>query len=124
MEYCNDFEYDLKVGQCFEKELGQILNNKKIEVKTDFQTYKTGNIFLEFRSRGEKSGIAKTKADYYSFILLDKDEKINTIILIPIKKLKKIARKSYKKNGYIKGGDKNTSLGILIPVEKLAKRSD
>ena len=30
MEYCNNFEYDLKLGQVKEKELGHIFNNKTI----------------------------------------------------------------------------------------------
>jgi hypothetical protein len=37
MEYNNDFKFDLKVGQVGEKYLGNILNSKKIEVKTDLQ---------------------------------------------------------------------------------------
>ena len=31
----NTFEYDLKFGQEFEHKLGQILANKKVEVKTE-----------------------------------------------------------------------------------------
>ena len=34
MNYNNDFKYDLKVGQTKEQELGDIFNNKTVEVKT------------------------------------------------------------------------------------------
>ncbi len=69
VEFNNDFKYDLKIGQLGEKHLANILENKKIEVKTDFQAMKTGNIFVEYSSRGFKSGIATTQADYYCFII-------------------------------------------------------
>ena len=35
MKYNNDFQFDLKVGQAKEIELGNILNDKTIEVKYD-----------------------------------------------------------------------------------------
>ena len=41
--YNTDFRYDLKLGQIGEKHLGNILNNKKVEVKTDYQAMQTGN---------------------------------------------------------------------------------
>jgi len=69
MKYNNDFKYDLEVGQVGEKYLGNILQSKKIEVKTDLQAHKTGNIFIEYYSRGKPSGISTSEADFYAFIL-------------------------------------------------------
>ena len=48
MHFNSDFKYDLKLGQLGEKHLSRILKDKKIEVKTDFQAEKTGNIFRIF----------------------------------------------------------------------------
>ena len=58
MDYNSDFKYDLKVGQIKEKELGDIFNNSKVEVKYDLQALGTGNVFVEYWSRGKKSGLS------------------------------------------------------------------
>ena len=63
MQYNNDFKYDLKVGQIKEKELALIFNSKTVEVKYDLQALKTGNVFVEYFSRGKKSGISITHAE-------------------------------------------------------------
>jgi hypothetical protein len=56
----NDNKYDLKM----------IKNNTEItyEIKTDVLVapiYDTGNIFIEFESRGKESGISVTKSDWF-----------------------------------------------------------
>jgi len=114
MEYNNDFKFDLKVGQVGEKYLGNILNNKKIEVKTDLQAHRTGNIFIEYFSRNKPSGISTTESDFYAFIL--SNEKI---IIIKTIELKNICRKYINTKRNINGGDSNTSKGILLPIKEL-----
>ena len=68
MEYCNDFKYDLKVGQIGEQLLNDIFTLKTIEVKRDSWIYKSGNIAIEYESRNKPSGIAKSEADYWAII--------------------------------------------------------
>jgi len=114
MKYCSNFEYDLKVGQVKEKELGEILHNKRIEVKTDLQGAETGRVFVEYESRGKKSGIATSKADYYCFIISE-----GCFILIKTKILKTRCRRLLKTELDILGGDNNTSKGILLPILQL-----
>jgi hypothetical protein len=114
MKYNNDFKHDLKVGNVGEKYLGSILESKTIEIKTDLQAHKTGNVFIEYFSRGKKSGIATSESDFYAFIL--SNEKI---ILIKTSELKYICRKYLNTNKDIKGGDSNTSKGILLPIKEL-----
>lgn len=114
MEYSNDFRYDLKLGQIKEKELGDILNDKSIEVKTDLKAAETGSVFVEYESRGKPSGISKTEADYYCFVV-SKD----SFILIKTEKLKEKCRKFLNTNLDLNGGDNNTSKGILLPLLQL-----
>tara|TARA_R110000751_G_scaffold111860_2_gene210529 strand:- start:1620 stop:1976 length:357 start_codon:yes stop_codon:yes gene_type:complete len=114
MEYSNDFRYDLKLGQIKEKELGDILNNKSIEVKTDLKAAETGSVFVEYESRGKPSGISKTEADYYCFVVSE-----DSFILIKTKKLKEKCRKLLNTNLDLRGGDSNTSKGILLPLLQL-----
>ena len=63
MEYNADFQYDLKFGKEGETEIAKLLNNSEVEVKRDRQTQKTGNVYIEYESRGKPSGIKTTKAN-------------------------------------------------------------
>lgn len=113
MEYNNDFKYDLKVGQAKEEELGKIFNDKKIEVKHDLQALKTGNVYVEYQSRGKRSGISTSEAEYYCFAFGDTFHLINT------KLLKSRCRKYINTKRDKRGGDSNTSKGILLPINEL-----
>lgn len=113
MDYNNDFKYDLKVGQAKEKELGDIFNDKTVEVKYDLQALRTGNVFVEYYSRGQKSGISKSVADYYCFSFGETHHLIKTVTL------KDRCRKYLGTDRDKKGGDNNTSKGILLPLSEL-----
>lgn len=113
MEYNNDFKYDLKVGQAKEKELGNIFNEKKVEVKYDLKALSTGNVYVEYYSRGKASGISTTKADYYCFAFG------KTFHLISVEELRGRCRKYLETDRDKRGGDNNTSKGILLPLKEL-----
>ena len=113
MNYNNDFKYDLKVGQVKEEELGEILNSKTIEVKYDLKALKTSNVYVEYESRGKPSGISTSLADYYCFCFDD------TFHLIETTTLKERCRKYLNTDRDRKGGDDNTSKGILLPLREL-----
>ncbi len=121
MKYCSDFRYDLKQGMWYEKQLAMILGNKKIEVKTDFQAYRTGNVFIEYASRGKPSGIATTQSEWYALILVNKDEEVERIILMETTKLRGIVLRNLHTRGYKKGGDNDTSRGVLVKVTELVQ---
>jgi hypothetical protein len=114
MEFNSDFRHDLKLAQETENAFAEVLGpNTTIEIKDDLQASKTGNIFIEFESRGKKSGISTTEADYWTI-------HINGVwITLNTDKLKDIARKAYQERGPIKGGDSNTSKGVLIKIKEL-----
>ena len=114
MEHCSDFRYDLKIGQSKENELAEILENKTIEVKYDLQGCQTGNIYVEYSSRGKWSGISTTEATHWCYFLSGDCE--GEMILVETKKLKEKVKKLHAKGKIIKGGDNNTSLGVLIPI--------
>jgi len=126
MEYNGDFKYDLVVGQLGETLIGNLLSNETIEVKFDFGTYRTGNFYIEYESRGIPSGIATTKANYWILIaasesgqrLKSSNEDMQSsdilyAVLISTDRLKKLCReKHFRMN--VAGGDNNTSIGVLI----------
>lgn len=88
------FEYDLEI----------VLNDviSRLEVKEDFECKNTGNVAVEYESRGKASGIQTTKADTYVY-------KVHTktyieYLFIPVQTLKDaISNKLYFRD--VTGGD-------------------
>lgn len=117
MEYNNDFKHDLKVGQLKEEALGEIFNGSTIEVKYDQQAYNTGNIFVEYQSRGKPSGLSTTQAEYYCYVL--SNDTGDTFHLMKTDMIKNKCRAYMKTKRDIVGGDSNTSKGILLPIKEL-----
>lgn len=116
MQYSNDFHFDLEFGEKAETWVKEIFSEGgKVEVKYDRIAHKTGNIYVEISSRGVKSGISTTKASYWVFII----DKKSYGIFINTKRLKDICKEVYQKYGYTKGGDNDTSLGVLIPIKNI-----
>ena len=113
MEYNSDFRYDLKEGKLKgETKFHKILSDSTIEVKYDRMTRKTGNVYIEYESRGKASGIRTTEADYWTYFTHD-DE----CFTISTKKLKEKIIKLKPKR--VPGGDNNSSMGFLIKLTDL-----
>ena len=86
----SNFDIDLQFGKVYEQALALILQDTKIEVKTERDTWKkTGNIAIELYNHNKKapSGLSVTKADYWATILVA-DYKIQGIQILPVKSLK------------------------------------
>ena len=116
MIHNNDFKYDLQLGIKGESLVAKLLSNKKIEVKTDLKANKTGNVFIEYESRKKPSGISTTQAEWFCFVLSNEN-----IIFLETHKLKAMCRFFLKTKKDVLGGDKNTSKGILLPINYLIK---
>ena len=115
----NKFDIDLQYGQVREEELSDILQNEKIEVKTERDKWKeTGNICIEFRCRDKESGIAVTKAKWWVHVLADGDDTY-CMLMFPTDKLKEIARKAVVDGKVVYGGDDNLSKMVLIPLKEI-----
>ena len=60
------FDIDLAYGQVREQEVASMLQDKKIEVKSERGVWwKSGNIAIEYESYGKPSGIEATESDYW-----------------------------------------------------------
>tara|TARA_Y100000114_G_scaffold155087_1_gene178471 strand:+ start:871 stop:1230 length:360 start_codon:yes stop_codon:yes gene_type:complete len=110
MEFNSDFRYDLKVGQVAEQALAAIFEGKKVEVKRDRKARLTGNIFVEYESRGKPSGISTSEADYWCFVVEE------TFILLTTQRLKEIVEPLKGTDKERRGGDNNTSVGVLLRI--------
>ncbi|NBV71744.1 MAG: hypothetical protein EBR60_06805 [Burkholderiaceae bacterium] len=113
----NRFDIDLEYGQIFEQKIADIFQNSKIEVKTERDKWNsTGNIVIEFESRGHPSGIAITEADFWFHNLALKGELIMTLVF-PVPVLKRYIADN--KPRVVRGGDDNTSKLYLINLADL-----
>lgn len=111
------FDIDLNDGIEREAALAHLLKYGKVEVKSDKICRQTGNIFIEYRQKGQPSGIAVTTADYWA-IEYDDD----CWLIIPTAKLKAITRLAYRdKKKRRSGGDFDNFDGILVPVQWLLR---
>jgi len=82
------FDIDLQYGQVFERKVADMLQNSKIEVKTERDKWKdTGNIVIEFESRGRPSGISTTEAEYWFHNLAIGEDIVMTLVF-PTKTLR------------------------------------
>jgi hypothetical protein len=112
------FDIDLQYGKVREQLIVDMLQDKKIEVKSERDMWaRTGNIAIEYQSYGKPSGIAATEADYWFHNLCIGDDVFATLVF-PVESLKKIIDNlDYKKS--VKGGDNYASQMYLLNIQKL-----
>ena len=115
------FDLDLQYGQVKEKIVADMLQDKKIEVKSERGMWlHTGNIAIEYESYGKPSGINATNSDYWFHNLCVGDEVFGTLVF-ETKMLKKIINASINENQVrsVSGGDHNASKMYLINIQNL-----
>lgn len=112
------FDLDLEYGKVREKLVADMLQDKKIEVKSERGMWmRTGNIAIEYESYGKPSGIAATESDYWFHNLCIGDEVFTTLVF-DTKNLKRIINNlDYKRS--VNGGDHNASKMYLLNLQKL-----
>ena len=115
------FDLDLQYGQVREKIVADMLQDKKIEVKSERGMWlQTGNIAIEYESYGKPSGINATNSDYWFHNLCVGDEVFGTLVF-ETKMLKKIINASINENQVrsVSGGDHNASKMYLINIQNI-----
>ena len=118
MNFNNNFKFDLEFGQLDgETWFHEIMTNKTIEVKCDRMTTQTGNVYIEYESRGKPSGIATSQADYWVY-KFDEESAIVFKTNALKDKLKRLVNLGLAKAD-IQGGDNKTSKGVLLSLKDL-----
>ena len=108
------FTKDLSYGKKHEKLVMKSMEN--FELKTDRMAHKTGNVYVEFQSRGKDSGIRTSKSDTWIFKIVSKGDRHLFSVQIPLTRLKKLVSTDYR---IVPGGDNLTSRGYLVPLTDL-----
>jgi len=112
------FDIDLEYGQVREQLVADMLQDKKIEVKSERDLWqRTGNIAIEYESYGKPSGIDATESDYWFHNLCVGEDTFCTLVF-NTESLKKIINNlDYKRS--VSGGDNNASKMYLLNLQKL-----
>ena len=112
------FDIDLQYGKVREKDVADMLQDKKIEVKSERDMWqRTGNIAIEYQSYGKPSGIDATTSDYWFHNLCVGEETFATLVF-KTDSLRKIIKNLDKKKS-VSGGDNNASRMYLLNIQKL-----
>ena len=112
------FDIDLEYGKVREQQVAAMLQDKKIEVKSERDVWqKTGNIAIEYECYGKPSGINATESDYWFHNLCIGDETFATLVF-DTASLKRIIANLDKKRS-VSGGDNNASRMYLLNLQKL-----
>ena len=112
------FDIDLEYGKVREKQVADMLQDKKIEVKSERDVWqKTGNIAIEYECYGKPSGINATESDYWFHNLCIGDETFATIVF-DTTSLKRIISNLDSKRS-VSGGDNNAARMYLLNLQKL-----
>ena len=112
------FDIDLEYGKVREKQVADMLQDKKIEVKSERDVWqKTGNIAIEYECYGKPSGINATESDYWFHNLCIGDETFATIVFDTASLKRIINNLDYKRS--VSGGDNNASRMYLLNLQKL-----
>jgi len=98
----NKFDIQLSQALLDERRLGDIFVNRKIEnlvrieLKSEsYQWEQTGNICIEYRCDGKRSGLSVTEADYWCHEL-KRDGKTLLYLMFPDERLKELCRDAIK----------------------------
>ena len=112
------FDLDLQYGQVREQMVADMLQNKKIEVKSERDVWqRTGNIAIEYECYGKPSGINKTEADYWFHNLCIGDSTFATLVF-DVPSLKRIIDNLDNKRT-VSGGDNGAARMYLLSLQKL-----
>jgi hypothetical protein len=118
---------DIQLSQALinERRLAEIFATAriaKIELKTEsWQWEQTGNICLEYRSRGEPSGIAATEADCWVHEL-QRDGKTLVWLMFPHERVLELARAAYRAKQYRENaGDDGAQSVVLIKLRDILR---
>ena len=112
------FDLDLAYGQVREQEVATMLQDKKIEVKSERGVWwKSGNIAIEYESYGKPSGIEATESDYWFHNLCLGDTTFATLVFKTDVLKNIIGQLDHIRS--VNGGDGYKSKMYLLNLEKL-----
>jgi len=112
---CKEFDFEITK----KKKDGEIIHTK-YEVKCDKKASTSGNLAIEFESRGENSGVLTTEAKYYIYFIRHSNKTYDiTCYKIPVKKLLELCEKETR---VAYGGDRDENGNYLNKMWLINKK--
>jgi hypothetical protein len=128
MKNISDFKTDLEFGEFAEETIGRYFKEGSFELKRDRVLHETGRVYIEYESRGKRSGIAQDEVEPVWIYMC---EDLSFGLLMSADRLRETIRRFKKEceSGLIdepctwnkEGGDEDSSKGALINVSDLAR---
>lgn len=121
--YVPDFDLDYEIGrqgELFTVDIVEAFQRDAVEVKTDEQASRTGNVFVEYECRRRDgwhpSGIATTEAVAWVFVLV----RDSLMLVIDTNHLKAVARECHKR-GQTRPCSRGShpTRGVVVPIRSL-----
>jgi hypothetical protein len=123
----SDKRYDLRVQLPVAKRheflLGQFFDRSDFKVETKAEMdfwFKTGNMAVEYFSRGQKSGLATTEADVWVhefYFPPPHDEQVCFRMVWDVETLKRVCHDAYERGQIIKAiGEDGAQHCVLLPL--------
>jgi hypothetical protein len=126
VSFNRDSKFDLQLDKAMtcERRLASVFAfgtfDTKIELKSEsYQWRRTGNIAIEYANDGKPSGLAVTEADWWVHELCDDHDQTLLYIMVPMTRLKALARAAWRAGKWRKGGDGGKFSMVLINVSDL-----
>lgn len=120
-------KFDIQLGEAVknEKRLAEVLENAKIELKSEtWQWEVTGNICIEYESYGKPSGIASTQADFWVHEL-KRDGETLMYLFLPVERLRMLCREAYKAGRIrVHAGDDKAQKVVLLRISELLSNAN
>ncbi len=128
IRFNRDSKFDLQLSAALvaERRLAEIFRTatfERVELKTEtYQWRRTGNVVIEYESRGRPSGIAVSQADHWVLDLRADDGSPMGFFVLPREVLREHCRQAWLEGRYFtNGGDDKAQSGILLRVHDLLK---
>lgn len=127
-----DFDLDMaigRVGELWVRNIREVLECGRLEVKTDLKALQTGNLYVEYECRRKAgqapSGLAETKAEAWVFLLHPEP----LAIVVGVDVLRAVCRELYRVtngNGTHPYRREETdgshpTKGVIVPIRRLFK---
>ena len=111
------FDIELLRGLNGEVQALDVLQGK-LEVKTDFKAYKTGNLAIEIECNGKPSGLQKSDTSWWLFnIQIPTQQPL--LLIITKNRLVRLTMQHLHMGHWLMGGDRKLSKLVIIPVQDI-----
>lgn len=106
------FDVQLRRGQIVEKELEAALlgSHELVTIEVKSEKDARTHVFVEYEAYGKPSGIALSKADWYTFEVYPR-----RFVTLPTEVLNDMVTEAYGRWGASHGGEGGLATGVAIP---------